>query len=277
MWLFQAAKLKISLVCSNNFSPPLPFISYNEDTWVLRRNICMLTHFKQASDSVTPWTAAHQAPLSVGFPRQEYWSVLPFPSPVDLPDPGIEPRLLRLLHWQVDSYHCTTWAWTLWNVWFSWTERDVPEVRREATLEAVWPLRARAAKEPCGAHERKTGQVRKQEVNLWSPSTSPKLWPRRNPPIGKLLKAFIGDGPFCSSGVVWGMTFSRKDFMAGWWSDCCWDGGVCCFTNRFGSSWRDCCIICCCTLRGRPLKQQNDWEKLRREVFTDTFDPPFIF
>ena len=37
-----------------------------------------------------PWTAAHQAPLSVGFSRQEYWSGLPFPSPGDLPNPGIE-------------------------------------------------------------------------------------------------------------------------------------------------------------------------------------------
>ena len=43
------------------------------------------------SDSVTPWTAAHQAPLSVGFSRQEYWNGLPSPSPGDLPDPGIEP------------------------------------------------------------------------------------------------------------------------------------------------------------------------------------------
>ena len=41
---------------------------------------------------VTPWTVAHQAPLSMGFSRQEYWSGLPFPSPGDLPDPGIEPR-----------------------------------------------------------------------------------------------------------------------------------------------------------------------------------------
>ena len=39
-----------------------------------------------------PWTAARQALLSMGFPRQEYWSRLPFPSPRDLPDPGIEPR-----------------------------------------------------------------------------------------------------------------------------------------------------------------------------------------
>ena len=38
-----------------------------------------------------PWTVAHQAPLSMGFPRQEYWSGLSFPPPGDLPDPGIEP------------------------------------------------------------------------------------------------------------------------------------------------------------------------------------------
>ena len=40
---------------------------------------------------VIPWTAAYQAPLSMEFSRQEYWSGLPFPSPGDLPDPGIEP------------------------------------------------------------------------------------------------------------------------------------------------------------------------------------------
>ena len=40
----------------------------------------------------TPWTVAYQAPPSIGFPRQEYWSGLPFPSPGDLPNPGIKPR-----------------------------------------------------------------------------------------------------------------------------------------------------------------------------------------
>ena len=40
----------------------------------------------------TPWTVAYYAPLSMGFSRQEYWSELPFPSPRDLPHPGIEPR-----------------------------------------------------------------------------------------------------------------------------------------------------------------------------------------
>ena len=44
------------------------------------------------SDSATPCTVAHQAPPSMEFSRQEYWSGLPFPSPGDLLDPGIEPR-----------------------------------------------------------------------------------------------------------------------------------------------------------------------------------------
>ena len=43
------------------------------------------------SDFVTPWSEARQAPLSIGFPRQEYWSGLHFPPPGDLPIPGIEP------------------------------------------------------------------------------------------------------------------------------------------------------------------------------------------
>ena len=42
-------------------------------------------------NSATPWTAAHQAPLSMGFSRQECWSGLPFPPPGNLPDPGTKP------------------------------------------------------------------------------------------------------------------------------------------------------------------------------------------
>ena len=45
----------------------------------------------------TLWAVAHQAPLSTGFPRQEYWSGLPFPPPGDLPDSGVEPRSLTSL------------------------------------------------------------------------------------------------------------------------------------------------------------------------------------
>ena len=43
---------------------------------------------------VTPWAIAHQAPLSMAFSRQEYWSGLPCPPPGDLPDPGIKPKSL---------------------------------------------------------------------------------------------------------------------------------------------------------------------------------------
>ena len=52
------------------------------------------------STLATPRTTAHQAPLSMGFPRQEYWSGLPFPSPGELPDPGTKPRSPEL---QADS------------------------------------------------------------------------------------------------------------------------------------------------------------------------------
>ena len=50
----------------------------------------MLNHFSRVQLFVTLWTVACQAPLSMGFPRQEYWSGLPFPPPGDLPNPGIE-------------------------------------------------------------------------------------------------------------------------------------------------------------------------------------------
>ena len=48
---------------------------------------CVLRHVQPFA---TPWTVAHQAPASIGFSRQEYWSGVPFPPPGDLPNPGIE-------------------------------------------------------------------------------------------------------------------------------------------------------------------------------------------
>ena len=54
----------------------------------------MLIVFSHVRLSVSLWTVAHQAPLSLGFSRQEYWSGLPHPSPGDPPDPGIEPTSL---------------------------------------------------------------------------------------------------------------------------------------------------------------------------------------
>ena len=69
---------------------------------------------------VTPWSVACQAPLSMEFPRREYWSGLLFPFSRDLPPTqGSNPRLLHLLHWQVDSLPlaqpgkpCVTWDLT---------------------------------------------------------------------------------------------------------------------------------------------------------------------
>ena len=59
----------------------------------------------------TPWTVAHQAPLSMEFFRQEYWSGLPFPPPGDLPNPGIEPKCLASLTLAGAFFttHCAIW------------------------------------------------------------------------------------------------------------------------------------------------------------------------
>ena len=56
-----------------------------------KKCVCVCESLSCAQLSVTPWTAAHQAPPSMGFPRQGYWSELPFTSPGDLRYPGIKP------------------------------------------------------------------------------------------------------------------------------------------------------------------------------------------
>ena len=71
--------------------------------------------------SATPWTVTHQAPLSMGFSRQEYWNGLPRPPPRDLPDPGIEPEslmspapkkvhLVKVMVFTVVMYGCEGWT-----------------------------------------------------------------------------------------------------------------------------------------------------------------------
>ena len=63
---------------------------------------CQVTSVVSNSDA-TPWIVAHQAPLCMGFSRQEYWSGLPYPPPGDLPDPGMEPEPPAAPALQADS------------------------------------------------------------------------------------------------------------------------------------------------------------------------------
>ena len=69
----------------------------------------VLSHFSHIQLFVTLWTIVRQAPLSMGFSRQEYWSELPFPPPGDLPDPGTEPTFFMSAYvgrWVITS---ATW------------------------------------------------------------------------------------------------------------------------------------------------------------------------
>ena len=75
---------------------------------------------------MTPWTISHQAPLSMEFSRQVYWSGLPFPTPGDLPNPGIE--LMSLVSFALEGRFSTTGA-----IWFSLTK-----AQRVKLLPAMW-------------------------------------------------------------------------------------------------------------------------------------------
>ena len=63
-----------------------------KDVATLPHDSVLVSVARSCPTLVTPWTVAHQAPLSMGFSRQVYWSGVPFPSPGELPDPGIKPR-----------------------------------------------------------------------------------------------------------------------------------------------------------------------------------------
>ena len=69
--------LEVYLLCKNHLTRA-------------KQCVCVPCCFSHALLSATPWTAAHQAPLSMGFSRQEYWSGLPGPSPGNLPNPGVK-------------------------------------------------------------------------------------------------------------------------------------------------------------------------------------------
>ena len=93
----QRAKNKTAVKENRNYSSKIDMNDSQKQRWadqtiILIPNICMLGHFSHVWLFAAPWTVACQAPLSMGFSRQEYRSGLPFSSPGDLPDPGIEPR-----------------------------------------------------------------------------------------------------------------------------------------------------------------------------------------
>ena len=80
--------------------------------------VCIFSHVQLF---VTPWNIAHQAPLSMGFSRQEYWSGLPFSTPGDLLNPDL--CLFHLLHWQADSL-------PLYHLGSPWTDMNKIQIHR---------------------------------------------------------------------------------------------------------------------------------------------------
>ena len=106
--LYYSAQVVVQVCISKLISQPFHFqwsqLCLYICTWILPHCMLLLSRFSHVWLFVTPWTVvACQTPLSMRFSRQEYWSGLPCPPPGDLPDLGIKPCLLCLLHWQTGS------------------------------------------------------------------------------------------------------------------------------------------------------------------------------
>ena len=92
-----------------------------ENMCAISMHACVLSHASHVRLFVTSWTVARQAPLSMGFSRQEYWGGLPCPPPGDLPDPGIKPTSLPSPA-LVGGFFTTSITWkTLNNLYLSLT------------------------------------------------------------------------------------------------------------------------------------------------------------
>ena len=86
---FKKSFLNVSFLQLTDYKA-LSFYLFLAKSWKMIRSF-ILSHLIMSSSSWPPWTAAHQAPLPMGFSRQEYWSGMPLPPLGDLPNPGTEP------------------------------------------------------------------------------------------------------------------------------------------------------------------------------------------
>ena len=122
--IFSHKKEQI-LVCCTKVNEPRD--SYTEWSQKEKNKYHALTHVlscSATSSSVTLWTMVHQAPLSIGFSRQEYWSQQPFLSPGDLPKPRdqiqvscLEGRFFTI--WAIREGHINAYMWNL-EKWYGW-------------------------------------------------------------------------------------------------------------------------------------------------------------
>ena len=122
----------LALFISSPGCPSVSFIIFFViNWWKVKESLSRVWLF------ATPWTLVHQAPLSMRFPRQEYWNGLPFSSPGDLPDPGMEPGSPSL---QADSLPSETPNWPMRvNVSLSFTSHANKWANRgRSWFIAVW-------------------------------------------------------------------------------------------------------------------------------------------
>ena len=128
---------------SSSPSPKPTHPRYSADTCLQRTptlstgHVCVLSHFSCVQLFATLWIVAHQAPPSVEFPRQEYCTGLPFPSPGDPPDPGIEPMSYVSCTGRRVLYHGATWEAPIWAIHFC-CKYSILLLQHESSLKQMY-------------------------------------------------------------------------------------------------------------------------------------------
>ena len=135
-----------------------------QSSWELPRLLVCAHSLSHVLLFVTPWTAAHQAPLSMRVSKQEYWSGLPFPPPGDLPDPGTEPLSPtcsalagRFFTTELPGKPRKTGCWWL-NSWYN------PETGK--TLDKFHDLRSHTERQECCCHLKQCTEDRKSSKQV---------------------------------------------------------------------------------------------------------------
>ena len=121
-FLLPTQKKKVLIIYYVSFMVFLKILLYINFVFLEYIYVCVYTCSvtKLCPTLATPWTVAHQAPLSMGFSRQEYWSGLPCPLPVDLPNPGIELTSMSPVLAGGFSTTSTTWGAHCWAFQICW-------------------------------------------------------------------------------------------------------------------------------------------------------------
>ena len=154
LWVTAQLDSVFAQINSYNFKYPVYLLAVYGEKWKWSHSEKWKWSHSVVSDSVTPWTAASQAPPSMGFSRQQYWSGMPLPSPGDLPEPGSLTLWADVLPskppGKPSNIRYDIEIWFIIRHWLTWLSRlKSPNIYRQQVGDSGDPSPLPAAEDKC--------------------------------------------------------------------------------------------------------------------------------